>query len=437
VTFDIDADGNAVFVANRVPSLGYKTFQITAAAGKTATTLRSMPGTAASNSQFSVMARADGTISNIRDITQNKELVNNNGQLPFNDLLRVEGSDASKVLYPIASKITVRKGKVVTELVIDRERSSFPTTVITLYNGIDRVELRNELDPAKFPFVGGSNNWSDSYYFAFPFNISKDFKVMRGGQKWFDTLPDDYLPGARRDSVSTQHLIGFTDGHATALVAHRQAFHWVYPSYVSTKVRPKGAPAEFPAIMTGKFPLPEATIYSRAVRFGEQSDTHDLGIYNIWTTEPGVTGNMVFEYAFADSGSFDTVGAWRMGSDFDLPLRAEYVASRPQELSTSFFSVDQPSVVIVDVKSLSDNVIHGEVSSAPLDPPVNKSFIVRLQEFAGKRSKVIVQLPRKVSAASVVSITEDRKVADVDSISPLTVTINPYQTLTLRVDLDQ
>jgi len=189
--------------------------------------------------------------------------------------------------------------------------------------------------------------------------------------------------------------------------------------------------------MTGKFPLPEATIYSRAVRFGEQSDTHDLGIYNIWTTEPGVTGNMVFEYAFADGGSFDAVRAWRIGSDFNMPLRAEYVASRPQALATSFFSVDQPNVVIVDVKSLTDNVIHGEVSSAPLDPPVNKAFVVRLQEFAGKRSKVVVQLPRKVSAASVVSITEDRKVADVDSISPLTVTINPYQTLTIRVELDQ
>jgi Glycosyl hydrolases family 38 C-terminal domain. len=366
VPFDIDTDGNAIFASTGVPSLGYKTFEITTAPGKPVTTLRSMPGTTASNSHFAVTARTDGTISSIRDIAQNKELVNNNGQLPFNDLLHVEGSDASKVLYPIAPKVFVRKGKLMTQLVVERERSSFPTTVITLYNGVDRVELGNELDPTRFPFVGGSNNWSDSYYFAFPFNISKDFKIMRGGQKWFDTLPDDYLPGARRDSVSTQHLIGLTDGRSTALVAHRQTFHWVYPSYVSTKVAAKGAPVEFPAIMTGKFPLPEATIFSRAVRFGEQSDTHDLGIYNIWTTEPGVTANMVFDYAFADSAGFDSIRAWRMGADFNVPLRAEYVASRPQTLSTSFFSVDQPNVAIVDVKSLADNVIHGEVSSRRL-----------------------------------------------------------------------
>jgi hypothetical protein len=437
IAFDIDADGKAVFVVNNVPSLGYKTFEIVTTPGKAVTTLRQTTGNTASNKQFSVTARPDGTISSIRDLAQDRELVNNAGELPFNDLLRVEGSDASKVLYPIAPKITVSKGRVMTQLVVTRERSSFPVTVITLYDGVGQVELRNELDATKFPFVGGSKNWSDSYYFAFPLNVSKDFKILRGGQKWFDTLPDDYLPGARRDSVSTQHLIGFSDGRSTALVAHRQAYHWVYPSYVSTKVRAKNAPAEFPAILTGKFPLPEATIYSRAVRFGEQSDTHDLGIYNVWTTEPGVTGNMIFEYAFASGSRFDPVSAWRMGSDFNLPLLARYVPGRPTAAAESYFSVDQPNVAIVDVKSLAENVVHGEVSSAPLDPPVNRSFVVRLQEFTGKRSKVTIKLPRQVAEAAIVSITEDRKVGDVDSLSPLTVTIGPFQTLTVRVDLDQ
>jgi alpha-mannosidase len=146
---------------------------------------------------------------------------------------------------------------------------------------------------------------------------------------------------------------------------------------------------------------------------------------------------MVFEYSFADSGAFDTVGSWRLGADFNVPLQAQYVTSGSPASSTSFFSVDQPNVGIVDVKTLSDNVIHGEVSSAPLDPPVNRSFVVRLQEFAGKQTRVVIQLPRKIKAASIVSITEDRKVGNVDSVSPLTVTINPFQTLTVRVDLDQ
>jgi hypothetical protein len=179
VPFDIDEDGNAVFVARDVPPLGYKTFVVGTAVGNAVTTLRPSAGNSITSSRYSVSVRSDGTISSIRDRVANKELVNNNGQLPFNDLLRIEGSDASKVLYPVIPRVTVRKGNVMTELVVDRERSSFPKTNITLYEGIDRVELRNELDASRFPFVGGNNNWSDSYYFAFPFNLAKDFKVMR------------------------------------------------------------------------------------------------------------------------------------------------------------------------------------------------------------------------------------------------------------------
>ncbi|HYJ92460.1 MAG TPA: hypothetical protein VEV84_14215, partial [Pyrinomonadaceae bacterium] len=192
VNFDVDTDGRAIFLAKDVPSLGYKTFEITSAVGKPVTTLKNIAGTTAANSKFSIRLRPDGTVTSIRDLAHNQELVNNNGQLPFNDLLRVEGSDASKVVYPVAPKVMVRKGSVVTEISVNRERSMFPATTITLYEGIDRVELRNELDPTQFPFPGGSNNWGDSYYFAFPFNLAKDFKVMRGGQKWFEKLPDDY-----------------------------------------------------------------------------------------------------------------------------------------------------------------------------------------------------------------------------------------------------
>jgi hypothetical protein len=436
VVFDLVDNGGAVFVAKDVPSMGYKTYEVITAPGKAVSTLKATPGLSAANSKFSVELRANGTIKSIRDIAVNRELVNNNGELPFNDLLRVEGPDASKVVYPVPTKITVRKGVQMTEIDVSRDGSLFPLTRITLYNDLDRVELRNELDSERFPVVGGNNNWHDSYYFAFPFNISKDFKVLRGGQKWFDKLPDDYLPGARWDSVSTQHLIGFTDGRDTALLGHRQPYHWVFPSFVSTKLRPKGAAGELPAMFTGKFPLPEATIYSRAIRYGDQADTHDVGIINIGTVEPGLTGNMVFEYAFAAAGIFDPVRAWRMGSDFNLPLRAEFTQVKPLTVRQAFFTSDQPNIEIVNVKPLTENVIRGEVSSAPLNPQVIKIFIVRLQEFAGRGGRVKIGVPASVKNASRVSITEDRVLGPVSSVSPLTVDVKPFQTVTLKIEIE-
>jgi hypothetical protein len=145
---------------------------------------------------------------------------------------------------------------------------------------------------------------------------------------------------------------------------------------------------------------------------------------------------MVFEYAFAGGGAFDRIRAWHLGSDFNVPLQARFVTTSPPTATNGFFSVDQPNVEIVDVKTLADQVIHGEVSAAPLDPPTNKIFVIRLQEFAGRATSVKLTLPVRLKSASIVSLTEDKVLAAADQIAPLTVAIKPYQTLTVRFEIE-
>jgi len=438
VVFDIDERGTAVFVARDVPSLGYKTFTITTAPGRPVPTLVEVPRVAGAESEnYKVRLRADGNIESIYDVRARREIVNDKGELPFNELLRVEGSNASRLPYPIAPAINVRRGAQMTEISVVRPRSVFPATVITIYAGLDRAEISNTLDGARMPFPGGDNNWNDSYYFSFPFAVSKDnLKVMRGGQKWFDALPDDYLPGARRDSVTTQHLIGMTDGAATAMLAHRQAFHFVYAGYVNARVQPAGAPNLFPAMYTGKFPLPEATLYSRALRRGEQADTHDLGVVNLETVEPGLGDQYIFDYALRAGGGWDSVAAWRFGQEFNLPLRAAYVYVPPVQLTRSYFGVDQPNVQIVSVKPISDAVVHGEVSATPLDPRVNRIFVVRLQEIAGRAVEARISLPVRTVSAAKLNLTEETVLQDISRLSPLTVQLQPYETATIRFEIE-
>jgi len=438
VPFDTDESGNAVFVAKDIRAFGYSSFEVTIAAGKPATTLRPAAGASTNNGSYSVEVAPDGTIKSIRDTRSNREIVNAKGELPFNELLRVEGADGSTIAYPQATKIAVKKGVQMSVIEVTRPESVYPISTITLYNGIDNVELHNELDPSKLPFAGGNGNWSDAYFFAFPFNVSANgLKLLRGGQKWFDRLPDDYMDGARKDSVTTRHSIGVTDGKQTVIAAHRQAFHWSYSSFVSTKVKAKDAPKDFlPALYMGKFPLPEATLYSRAIRHSSQADTHDLSIVNVDTVEPGLKGNLVFEYAFSASGVFDPVAAWRLGAQFNVPLRAQFVSVRPTQLTGSYFSIDQPNVEIVTVKPFADSIIKGEVSSAPLNPKPNKLFAIRLQEFAGRGGDVRITLPAKIKNASIVSLTEDRELGRVAQVSPLTVSIKPYETVTVRVEIE-
>ncbi len=438
IKFDVDENGDVIFVARDVPSMGYKTYEITTASGGNVSTLKEDAGkTEIKNDNFQIKFRPDGNVQSIYDLKQKREIVNDKGELPFNELLRVEGQDASKVSYPFAPEISIKKGEQMTQIVVRRPRSVYPLTTVTIYDELDHVELHNELDADKMPFAGGNNNWNDSYYFAFPFNVSAtNLKVKRGGQKWFDTLPEDYLPGARRDALTTQHLFGFTDENSSAMLAHRQAFHWIYPGYVAAKLQPKDAPKSFPAMFTGKFPLPEATIYSRAVRRSNQADTHDLGVINMPTVEPGLSGNYVFDYAIAGGGKFDDVQAWHLGANFNLQLVGEYINALPSSLSDGFFSVNSPNVQIVDVKTLSDAVIRGEVSATPLDPQTNKVFVIRLQEFSGKAAAAQINLPVKIKSAALVNLTESKVLQKLTSIAPLTVNLKPFETATVKIEVE-
>jgi glycosyl hydrolase family 38 len=438
LAFDVDEHGRAVFVARNVPSIGYSMFQVETIKGEMVSTLRDVPATSrVENRNFRLQLRRDGNIQSIFAIRSGREIVNEKGELPFNQLLRVEGNEPSILAMPLPPKIKVSRGSHLTRVTVTRERSAFPLSTFTIYDDLERVDIHNEIDANRLPFAGGKS-WHDSYYFAFPFALSaQNLKVLRGGQKWFDRLPDDYLPGARRDSVTTQDLIGMSDGRASVMLAHRQAFYSVFPGYVKVRPSPGNTQSDFPAILTGKWPLPEATIYSRAFRRGNQADTHDLGVTNLRTTEPGLDQQYVFDYAVnISSGDFDDVAAWRLGSAFNLPLHAAYVTVPPVVSERSYFMVNQPNVDIVTVKQVADTTTHGEVSANPLNPRVSRVFVIRLQEFAGRATTAEVTVPVKLLAAAILNQTEDRVLESVSSLSPLIVKLRPYETVTLRMEIE-
>ena len=162
-----------------------------------------------------------------------------------------------------------------------------------------------------------------------------------------------------------------------------------------------------------------------------------MSAFLIFTSvEPGLKGNMVFEYAFAGEGVFDPVRAWRLGANFNVPLRPAFTVVAPMPAERSYFSVDQPNVQIVAVKTLSENVIHGEVSSAPLNPPVNKIFVVRLQEFAGRGGNVKVNVPAKIKSAALMNLTESVELGRIAQMSPLTVSLRPFEAATVRIEIE-
>ena len=88
------------------------------------------------------------------------------------------------------------------------------------------------------------------------------------------------------------------------------------------------------------------------------------------------------------------------------------------------------------MKQLADTTVHGEVSANPLNPRANHVFVIRLQEFAGRPATLQVTTPVKVRGAALLNLTEDRVLENVTTLSPLTVKLKPYETVTLRIEIE-
>ena len=145
----------------------------------------------------------------------------------------------------------------------------------------------------------------------------------------------------------------------------------------------------------------------------------------------------VFDYAVnVSNGDFDDVAAWRLGSEFNLPLRASYVTVPPVASERGYFMVNHPNVEIVTVKQVADTTTHGEVSANPLNPRASTVFVIRLQEFVGRATTVEVTVPVRVRAAAIMNQTEDKVLEIVSNLSPLIVRLKPYETVTLRIEIE-
>ena len=435
IPFDVDENGSVIFVAEEVPSLGYQTYLIEVAPGQPKSPWREVAGSLlAEGKYFKLRMGRDGSVESILERSTERELVNWKGQLPFNSLLRVQGSEPAPLPLPVEPEIHVKHGTALLRIEVTRARSAFPFSQITLYDSIPRIDIRNEIDGSRLPFA---TSWTgqNSYFFSYPFDLDpQTLVVMPEGHKGFLKLPEDYLPGARRDSVTSQHVVCLADAKGAVTLAHRQSFHFVFPGYLKVRASAGGKKEEMPAMLTGSWPLPEATLYAKALRQASQSDTYDLGTINMATVEPGLGTRYRFDYAIGSLPAFDAAKAARFGWEHNLPLWSRYVMVPPERTSESIFRLDQPNVLIVAVKPEAS-------TSGPTSSPVvsqgSRRLIVRLQEIAGRAETTVrITSPLVVKAADTMSLTEETLLQTSLPVNRVSLRLKAYETVTLRLLLD-
>ncbi|MEW5978298.1 MAG: glycosyl hydrolase-related protein [Acidobacteriota bacterium] len=439
VLFDVADKGEISFVAESVPSLGYKTFLVETEKGEaTATFDAADEQMTLQGRHFHVRLNPEGSVQSLVKLATGRELVSRQAGVRFNQLLRVQGSEPAGTLFPVEPEVRIQKGRTFQRIEVRRPRSLFPLTTITLYDSIPRIDISNEIDSSQLPFASIGSG-SNSYFFAYPFALdAATLKVMAEGHRGFIQLPQDYLPGARRDSVTSQHVVCLADSAGAVMLAHRQSFHFVFAGYLKTKASAASAKDELPAMLTGSWPLPEATLFAKAFRQSNQSDTHDLRMTNLRTVEPGLADRYRFDYSIDALPAFDATAASRLGRELNLPLRPQYVAALPREPAQSFFSVDRENVVILAVKPEAMAEGSAEISSPPAVSAGGRRFIVRLQEVAGVPETALqLKTPVPVKTAGIVNLTEEKVIQSAIPVNPVKLKLKPYQVATVRLEFGE
>lgn len=424
VPFEVVSEGpgyrHVRFLAQDVPSMGYKCYSLETRHGATAVMSTSdqkqvdTTSNVIENKYYRVEAdAATGAVKSIIDKHLNRELVDSNSPYAFDQYLYVEGgSNDTQIVHmrkslPYADlKITPSSGGRVVGVrttpfgkILTTEAKAVHTplirTDVVLYDDGKKIEFVNHI--TKDP-VGGK----EGVYIAFPVAAPKpsfQYEIQNG---WVNPA-EDMLKGAG--------LEWFSVGH------------WVKASATNWEVAI--VPVDAPLITLGDvnrglwpedFKPKTSTIFSYIFN-------------NYWHTnyraEQG--GEVTFRYAMTSGPTLSHGDLARFGQEAMTPLETDEVIDQDkvgnppsplEPISTSFLQVEGSGVVVENWKAAEDG----------------NGSVLRLLETSGTESKAVLRFPLfHLQRAWLCTAMEDGlKEIPVDD-SSLEVTLQPHQIATVRI----
>lgn len=416
VAMQIDAECNCpVFLARDVPALGFRLYGVVPAA-KGPATPRAVAANEIANEYYRVTVDPEtGVITSIRDKINGRELVDAEADVGFNQLVKASQDNAFVwgVWEPVpAGEVTVtsRPGPVVKQLVITRSESPHAETVITLVQGVPRVSIRNRLLRERTTYAD-QDTFAWWYYDAMPLALGSDFTSRFQGPNGWLVPQQDWIPGSRHNTRVVRHGsdLRAPDGFGVT-IANRQS----YLAGIGTIAWWSAAQPSVP------------TLYQNIYTRQDGTDTNE-GWRDFETWEPGAPEVYDFNFALTSGGGgFDAVAAERFAAGYALPMQTTTIrAAQPGTLPgpvRSLIGISAPNVALVTLKR------------AEFDNPSGRDLILRLQEISGTAATdVEITLPFAVTAAETNGLGEQRTDAQPLPVSPLKVSLAPYETLTVRL----
>ena len=401
------------FLAEDVPSLGYKTYRIVPGiAPHHGAGSLSVGDTWLENRFYRIeLDHASGRIASIWDKELSRELVDEEAQHGVNQLVvrALPNGALSESAHGAISR--GESGPVLASLAVRSTAVGCPqlTQEITLYESIKRIDFCNRLLRDATPLL--------EHYFAFPFGMRHPQFRYEASNAVVAPIVDQ-LPGANSHAYPMQHWVSVRDAEAgitwSSLESPVVQLGGLCPLPVSQAhhaVAPPGYGSEF---LRDPAQLQRGHIYSCAM-------------VSNWRTnfDPVQVGDMLFRYSLTSHpGDWRESRAWQPGWAASTPLEPTCVMG-PQMgtlgVIESFLELDQPNVLLLTAKLAEDG----------------DGIILRFAETAGEDSQVRIHLPRIDIGQAIATnlVEEDRRTLDYDRHN-VTLRIPAHGIATVRCRID-
>jgi hypothetical protein len=334
-----------VFVAEDVPSLGYKTYRISPQEKTSAfESSINVDGTSLENRFFKVAVDSQtGAIESIYDKELSRELVDKNAPHKFNQFVarwvqsgKQEGPKSAEILKG-------QNGPVYGSVVAKSSGAGCPQLVqeIILYDKIKRIDFANRILKDSTPLL--------EIYFAFPFKVENPSFRFEGSDSVIEPLRDQF-PGSNSNYYAVQHWADVSDGDfgvtLSCIESHLLEFGGLWPCYVSQAhhgVTPPDFGREFvkPSELTKGFMYSFVLDSNFRTNFQPVQQGDMLFRYSITTHKAGLQQDLARDFGWAICNPL-------IGVSID--------GKRQGTLSSSMglCQIDKPNVFLLTLKGAED-----------------------------------------------------------------------------------
>jgi len=357
-----------VFVAEAVPSMGWKTYRLAPRDKPVSFTTDLKVGEDSLENRFFklVVDPRTGAVRSIYDKELSREIVDPGAIHGLNQFVARHTLDA-KEADPTGVRLRQGlTGPVAGSLVVSSEGVGCPriTQEITLYDNIKRIDLSNRI------LKDSTSSWR--IYFAFPFKMDHPRFRFEGCHSVIEPVRDQ-LPGSNSNYHAVQHWADVSDGEVGVTLCPRDShlleFGGLWPSYVSQ----------------AHHGVTSLDFGSEFVRADQLTKGHMYAYVldnNFQTNFPSVQcGDLLFRYSINTHE-----GGWKEGRPRDfgwaianplVPMMTDGKKKGKLGMDSSFCQLDPPNVFLLTLKQAEDK----------------NGMIVRLIETEGKAEEVTLTFP--------------------------------------------